>query len=185
MGARLKYVLPIAKLALPIILALFLSFGLGASYKMVFLALSVVTAVYQHIIAVFFCLKYMPPMDQQCFCSSKQTNINYMSVTGIEGEHFDEAYFKKIYKTFAKKHDKFRSKIVEKFGDYYYEMMSVEEAVERGCQWIDDTDKAPKTYNDIDCYIRDNLNKKVPLDGPQWRAVGMKFKDENHKTCAI
>lgn len=142
-------------------------------------------AIYQHVVAAFYGLKYMAPMDQQCFCSSKQTNINYMSITGIEGEHFDEAYFKNIYRTYASKHEKFSYKIVEKFGDLYYEKMDFEQALERGCIWIDDSEKTPKTYHDLDCYIRDNINKKVPLDGPQWRAIGMKFKDENHKTCAI
>ena len=63
-----------------------------------------------------------------------------MSVTGIEGEHFDEAYFKNIYKTWASNHDKFTYKIVEKFGDLYYEKMKVEEALERGCHWIDESD---------------------------------------------
>jgi hypothetical protein len=153
MGPRLKYILPIAKLSLLIALGIFIRFGLGASSTVMFIALSIATAIYQHIIAAFFGLKYMPPMDQQCFCSSKQTNINYMSVTGIEGEHFDEAYLRNIFKTFASKHDKFRCKIVEKFGDYYYDLMSVDEAVERGCYWIDDTDKTPKTYDEIDCYI--------------------------------
>lgn len=123
-------------------------------------------AIYQHVIAAFYGLKYMAPMDQQCFCSSKQANINYMSVTGIEGEHFDEAYFKNIYRVFAAKHEKFTYKIVEKFGDLYYEKMDLEQALERGCLWIDDSEKTPKTYHDLDCYIRDNINKKVPLDGP-------------------
>jgi hypothetical protein len=108
-----------------------------------------------------------------------------MSVTGIEGEHFNEEYLRDIYKTFTSKHDKFANKIVEKFGDLYYEKMEVNEAVERGFSWLDYSDKTPKTYDEIDCFIRDNINKKVPLDGPQWRAIGMKFKDENHKTCAI
>ena len=185
MGPRLKYILPIVKFLMLFVMGLILSFGFGASGKQVMFAVFVAQAIYQHVIAAIFGLKYMAPMDQQCFCSSKQTNINYMSVTGIEGEHFDYPYFREIYRRFSLKHDKFTYKIVEKFGDLYYEKMDVDEALDKACLFIDESDKTPKTYHEVDCFIRDNINKKVPLDGPQYRSIFMKFKDENHKTCGI
>ena len=166
-------------------MGLILSLGFGASGKQVMFGVFVAQAIYQHVIAAIFGLKYMAPMDQQCFCSSKQTNINYMSVTGIEGEHFDYPYFREIYRQFSIKHEKFTYKIVEKFGDLYYEKMDVDEALDKACLFIDESDKTPKTYHEVDCFIRDNINKKVPLDGPQYRSIFMKFKDENQKTCGI
>lgn len=80
---------------------------------------------YQHVIAKFYGLIYMAPMDQQWFCSNKQSILNYMSVSAFEGDCLDEEYFRnQVYKnSFIKNHEKFRYKVVNKFGDIYYEKM--------------------------------------------------------------
>lgn len=47
-----------------------------------------------------------------------------MSITGFEGE-YDEAWFKKLYwDYYLTKYDKFRYKVENRFGDYYYVEMS-------------------------------------------------------------
>jgi hypothetical protein len=38
-----------------------------------------------------------------------------------------------------------------------------------------------KDHNEIDHFMRDNINKKVPLDGPQWRVWGQKMTDADGK----
>ena len=51
--------------------------------------------------------------------------LNYMSVSAFEGDCLDEEYFRnQVYKnSFIKNHEKFRYKVVNKFGDIYYEKM--------------------------------------------------------------
>lgn len=59
-------------------------------------------------------------------------------------------------------------KIKEICGDYYYTEMSEEEAHSKA--FIEPApDKVLRSQDDINAYIRDNLNEKMPLDGPQWR----------------
>lgn len=63
-----------------------------------------------------------------------------------------------------------RYKIKEICGDYYYEEMSIEEATMKA--FIEPKgDKVLRSQDDVDAYIRDNLNEKMPLDGPQWRMM--------------
>jgi hypothetical protein len=62
--------------------------------------------------------------------------------------------------------------VVSRFGDLYYEEMSLEMAMERGYHYESDPSKTLKDQNEIDHFTRDNINKKMPLDGPQWRVVG-------------
>ena len=110
-----------------------------------------------------------------------------MSVSAFEGDCLDEEYFRnKVYKNaFIKNHEKFRYKVVNKFGDIYYEKMDAAEALEKGFYFEKDPKKVLKSYHELDCYIRDNINKKIPLDGPQWRCVAMKFTDDFGKTYFI
>jgi hypothetical protein len=70
------------------------------------------------------------------------------------------------FKGMIKNYPKFRYKVKEIFGDYYYEEMSVEETSERIFLYPKDDSKVLKNQDEIDQYIRDNLNEKMPLDGP-------------------
>lgn len=54
-------------------------------------------------------------------------------------------------------------------GDYYYEMMSVEETIEKMFLRPESPDKILRNQKEIDMYIRDNMNVKMPLDGPAVR----------------
>lgn len=76
---------------------------------------------------------------------------------------------------------KFRYKIKEIFGDYYYELMTPEEAMEKIFITVGSKDREIKNQQDIDDYIRDNMNVKVPLDGPLIRIYSQEYApaDEN------
>jgi len=59
-----------------------------------------------------------------------------------------------------------RYKIKSIFGDYYYEEMTKEEAMEKAFISPESDEKILCSRDDIDAYVRDNLNEKYPLDGP-------------------
>ena len=61
-----------------------------------------------------------------------------------------------------------RYKIVEVAGDFYYEEMSEEEFIRKGL--IYNKEGQLKNQRDIDLFCQDNLNEKLPLDGPLWRS---------------
>ena len=64
---------------------------------------------------------------------------------------------------------KMRYKIKSICGDYYYEEMTKEEAMKKAFIKPESEDQVLRSRDDIDAYVRDNLNVKLPLDGPQWR----------------
>jgi hypothetical protein len=89
-------------------------------------------------------------------------NVTYLSLPNIRrtAEH--------NYRNSLKTHPKIRYKIKEIAGDYYYELMSEEETMQK--LFINPRpDKLLKSKQDIEDYIRDNLNQKMPLDGPMLR----------------
>jgi hypothetical protein len=108
-----------------------------------------------------------------------------MSVTAFEGDCLDETYFTNLYKKFIEKNEKFTYKVVDKLGDIYYEKTDAAVALSRGFKYESDPEKVLKSHHEIDCYIRDNINKRLPLDGPQWRCLAMKFTDDQGKTFVI
>lgn len=66
-------------------------------------------------------------------------------------------------------------KVKEIFGDYYYEEMTTEEMVSKCFLKPETPDKVLKNQNDVDQYIRDNMNIKCPLDGPLWRVYAQDY----------
>lgn len=48
-------------------------------------------------------------------------------------------------------------------------MMSEEETIRKCIIYCKDDDHMLKNQRDIDAYIRDNMNVKMPMDGPLWR----------------
>jgi hypothetical protein len=85
-------------------------------------------------------------------------------------------------KYIAEKEPKFRYKIKEVAGDYYYEMMSLEETYKKIFLRPESPDKVLKNQKEIDQYIRDNCNEKIPLDGPLCRIYCQKYEptDQDH-----
>ena len=82
-----------------------------------------------------------------------------------------ELCFKKAVSDFPK----MRYKVKEIFGDYYYEEMSVEETIQKVLLYPEGDDKILRCQADINAYIRDNLNVKMPLDGPLFRVYVQNF----------
>jgi len=62
--------------------------------------------------------------------------------------------------------DKFNYKIKEIAGDYYYEKMPIEETIKKCFVVPTKDDNILRCQEDIDRYISDNMNIKMPLDGP-------------------
>lgn len=83
-----------------------------------------------------------------------------------------ELSFKKAVSDFPK----MRYKVKEIFGDYYYEEMSVEETIQKVLLYPEADDKILRSQADINAYIRDNLNVKMPLDGPLFRVYVQNFE---------
>jgi hypothetical protein len=54
-------------------------------------------------------------------------------------------------------------------GDLYYEQMNKDEAFNRGFTFERNPDKMFKCQRDIEMFIEDNINVKMPHDGPTWR----------------
>ena len=75
-----------------------------------------------------------------------------------------------------------RYKVKEIFGDYYYEEMTVEETISKVLMYPEGDDKILRNQKDVDAYIRDNLNVKMPLDGPLFRVYVQNFEptDQDH-----
>jgi hypothetical protein len=103
-----------------------------------------VLVTYQHVVAFAYGLKAMPPMDQQCFCGNRKVHLNYMSVSGYDGVVLDEARHRQIWYDIVVKYPKFRYRVVSRFGDLYYEEMSLEMAMERGYHYESDPSKTLK-----------------------------------------
>ena len=64
---------------------------------------------------------------------------------------------------------KFMYKVKIIAGDYYYEKMSEVETKGKAFLEPKSSLKVLKCQKDIDNYIRDNMNERMPLDGPLWR----------------
>ena len=62
--------------------------------------------------------------------------------------------------------DKFRYKIKEIGGDYYYEKMPMGEMVNKIYIGPDSSDKVLRSIDDVNRYVADNINIKIPMDGP-------------------
>ena len=87
-----------------------------------------------------------------------------MSVTQYDNNSQEQMIDR--FKNLIKFYPKFRYKLKYIAGDLFYEEMSFEEACEKIFIYADSTDKHIRCQNDFDLYVRDNMNEKMPLDGP-------------------
>lgn len=72
---------------------------------------------------------------------------------------------------------KFRYRVVMKFGDLYYQEMTPQEALEYGFRHISDPALVCKSPRELEMFVEDNINIKMPLDGPQWRSFNFHYED--------
>ena len=66
----------------------------------------------------------------------------------------------------------------------YYIKMSIEETMKKAFTYST-SDKMPQNQHELDCFVQDNLNTKLPLDGPQWRVWFTKIKDHDGKDYTV
>lgn len=99
-------------------------------------------------------------------------------------DRFDPDCLTDRLKQMIRQMPKFRYKIKEVCGDYYYELMTYEEAVSKIFITAEDKDKEVQNQQDIDDYIRDNLNVKMPLDGPLIRLYTQEYAPKENKDRA-
>lgn len=156
------------------------------SIFVVVLATLALVLIYQHVIAAVFGLKVMPAMDVGCYVGTSLANVNLMSVSFFDGE-FTEEGLRFIYREkFIGRFDKFKYKVTMKFGDMYYEEISAKEALEHGFYFQKDPAKILTSQREIEMFVEDNINIKIPLDGPQWRFYGQLYKrPEDGKTYML
>lgn len=179
-GARLKIYWPLFKLCivLCILFSLYTMMGLGI-YQSLLICL-MVTSFYQDIVAMIVPNTIrIPPMDQQTFLSGPNTISNVANCSMQDKKCVDAAYknFDRMFEILPK----MRYKIKEICGDYYYEEMTKGEATLKA--FIEPKpDKVLRSQDDVDAYIRDNLNEKMPLDGPQWQMYVQDYNpiDQDH-----
>lgn len=93
----------------------------------------------------------------------------------------DPESLQSVFERMVETHPKFRYKLKCIMGDYYYEEMSIEEAKSKIFLKPERDDKVLTCQQDIDDYVRDNMNKRMPLDGPMVRVFIQKYDpvDEN------
>mmetsp|Transcript_37881 Transcript_37881/g.57958 ORF Transcript_37881/g.57958 Transcript_37881/m.57958 type:complete len:182 (-) Transcript_37881:1124-1669(-) len=146
-GAANRLYWPLAKSAVGLILFLAVYAASGCWW----LALGILmtaTLSYQRIVAMMVPNTIaMPAMDQMTFLSNPQANVHYMNNThfdqpgvGVEDLRLEEL---------CRMHPKMRYKIKQIMGDYYYEEMSVEEAMEKAIL-KPDPEKLLRNQDDID-----------------------------------
>lgn len=160
-----KYLWPFAKLMM-IATVFAVVQGLSGSLSMTLGLCLFVIIAHQHVIALVVPNTIvMPAMDLQTFMSDKYSNVNYINCQqydSIDGSEIIELRLKEA----MKKYPKFRYNIKKIMGDYYYEEMTYEEAVKKIFVKLDSGKDLLKNQADIDAYVRDNINKRIPIDGP-------------------
>lgn len=163
---------PAIKLSL--ILVLFLSFKIFFSTIVSVLMCVFIILIYPYWVAsVVPNTIVMPAMDQQTYVSNPKQLVNYMNCSMYDKPDIETIEL--TFKNAISKYPKMRYKVKEIFGDYYYEEMSVKEAVEKVLLYPESDDKVLTSQADIDAYIRDNVNVKMPLDGPLFRVYVQNF----------
>jgi len=94
-------------------------------------------------------------MDQATFFSNRNSTINILSATFLEGEGMTEEQCKYYSDWSVKHYIKLNYKLVSFFGDYYYQQMPFEESVQKAFHYGNKGigGKAINNKNDLDCFI--------------------------------
>ena len=86
----------------------------------------------------------------------------------MQDKECQEAAFEK-FESVLDRLPKLTYKVKEICGDYYYEKMTKQETLQKAFYSTKKgSPKELRSQNDINMYIRDNMNQKNPLDGPLW-----------------
>ena len=80
---------------------------------------------------------------------------------------------------------KLRYAIKEIFGDYYYYEMSEDEAIQKMIVVNKDPNTILKSKEQIDWFVQDNINIKMPLDGPLVRIYCQEYEENGEKKAIL
>jgi hypothetical protein len=107
-----------------------------------------------------------------------------MSVTALDG-HLSKQRLETLVRENLHRFPKMRYKLAMRAGDIYYQKMSEEEALRKGFIYEETPDRMLRNQKEVDCFVRDNLSRKMPLDGPQFRMIFQRFKDDDGQEFLI
>ncbi len=99
--------------------------------------------------------------------SDKSAMANYMNSSVQDNRNLKTCPV--VMMKIIKLYPKLRYKVVRHYGELFYEMMSEEETMKKAIVHCRSKEHMLKNQRDIDAYIRDNMNVKMPVDGPLWR----------------
>ena len=180
-GVEMKFYWPLFRWIVLILFFLLMKFGVGLSLGFSFLCCLILIISYQKVIALIMGFHVVPSMDAATLLSSAKCHVNFVNVVHYDKMVPDEALRFNITKIM-----KFMPKMTQHFvefgGEYYYKQLhqDPEKARQitfaRGIVYNTDPSLILETEEDIDNWAQDNLNQKMPLDGPMWRIYVQKFK---------
>lgn len=168
---------PLVKLAIVILVFGSVYFASGR-LSAAFIVCIALTMYYPH--AVALCMhntKVIPTMDQATFASSEKSICNFAVMSFYDNDDIECMREKLAYsvRTFKK----FRYKIKFIYGDPYYEEMSVEEALSKVFLPSPAPEKILRNQTDMEMYLEDNLNTKMPNDGPLIRFYLQRYEPDD------
>ena len=102
-----------------------------------------------------------------------------MNCSAYDGDDIDILGLR--FREMMKTQPKFRYILKQIAGDYYYEKLTIEEAVDRIFLRPESDDKILRNQKDIDEYVRDNINIRMPLDGPLVRVYLQKYEPDDQE----
>lgn len=133
---------------------------------------------YPHLVAL--CMdntRVVPTMDQATFASNDKSICNYAIVNFYDTDEVELMRQKLAYCIRTYKKARYSIKFI--FGDPYYEEMSVEDALDRVFVPSPTPEKVLRNQTDIEMYLEDNLNKKLPNDGPLVRFYLQRYEPDD------
>jgi len=138
------------------------------------------------VVALIYGLSTVPALEAGCFISTKEAPVVCLTHHFWEGD-FDEEYFlTKCNRDVYASYWKLRMKQVDKFGDKYYEQMSLDETVSKSIHFEKRPTHILKNKRDLEMFVEDNITQKIPCDGPMWRCFVCPYSDpENPKTTFV
>ena len=145
------------------------------SLKLSTLLCILITSLYKDVLALLTGKIRMSSMDNATFLSQPPNNIMSSNETHISCVDTQD-----IWRKALKFHPKMAYKVVRFCGDLYYEKMSDEEALSKMFYKLP-AGKELSNQRDIDCFIRDNLSERLPMDGPLIRHYMQEYDPDDQQ----
>ena len=120
-------------------------------------------------------------MDQTVQISEDTSIVNGMNCACYDSP-IDIEIIRSSMKRHFKTKPKFLYKFVEILGDYYYKEMSEDKVFEL-C--ITEMNGVVKNSDDINHFIQDNINIKMPIDGPLWRIWFQNYEEDGQQRSVL